>query len=204
MKAKFIVFEGINNAGKKTHIKILTDRLRDFGIGVVVISFPDYDNDIARMTKKIEMNSFTSSLLFAADRSFHQERIMALLERGTVVIADRYCYSNFAYKSVGGVPIDWLKEIEKPVIKPDMVILIDLPTEASIKRVQQASIEEFTKKEMLTELEKQREFTEKVRQEYLNLARCDKETKWFVIDGTKELKDNLQDIWNIVSKEIEL
>ena len=202
MEAKFIVFEGITGSGKKTHIKILTDRLREQGIGVVNIGFPNYETDIARLTRRPELDPFTISLLHAADRSLQQERIKALLERGSVVIADRYCYSNFAYQSARGVDLQWLKDIEKSVIKPHIVILIDIPIEFSMKRIEQANIEDFTKKEVLSRME--REFMEKIREAYLQLARYNKDSKWFVIDGSQDMKSNQEQIWNIVSKELEI
>lgn len=204
MKAKFIVFEGISGSGKKTHIKILTNKLREQGIGVVNISFPNYETEIARLTKRIEFDPFTLSLLYAADRSLYQERIKALLGRGTVVLSDRYCYSNFAYQSVHGIDLGWLRSIEKHIVKPQVVILIDVPVEVSMKRIQQASIEDFTKKEALSKLEREKEFLEKVREVYLRLARYDKETKWYVIDGSQDLKSNQEQIWDIVSKELGL
>jgi len=202
MEAKFIVFEGITGSGKKTHIKMLTDRLREQGIGVVNIAFPNYETDIARLTRRPELDPFTISLLHAADRSLQQERIKALLDRGSVVISDRYCYSNFAYQSAHGVDLEWLKEIEKNVIKPHIVILIDLPVEMTMKRVEQSSIEDFTKREVLSRLEREREFMEKIREAYLKLARYNKEAKWFVIDGSQDLKTNQEQIWNAVSKEL--
>ena len=204
MEAKFIAFEGITGSGKKTHIKILTDRLRQVGVGVMNIAFPNYETDIARLTKRAELDPFTLSLLYAADRSLYQERIKALLERGTVVISDRYCYSNFAYQSARGIDLEWLKEIEKNVIKPHLVILIDLPVEMSMRRVEQASIEDFTKQEVLGRLERERDFMERIREAYLKLARYNKEAKWVVVDGSQDLKVNQEQIWDAVKNELGL
>jgi len=204
MKAKLIAFEGITGSGKKTHIRALTERLREQGIGVVTITFPNYETEIARLIKNPELDAYTRSLLFAADRSLQQSRIKALLERGTVVMCDRYSYSNFAYQSARGAPLDWLKEIEKNIIKPDAVILIDIPTAVSMKRVQQSSIEDFTKKEILSRLEREKDFMEKIRATYLKLAKENKESKWYVIDGSQGLKENQRQIWSIVTKELGL
>ncbi|MCS7106456.1 MAG: dTMP kinase [Candidatus Aenigmarchaeota archaeon] len=204
MKGLFVVFEGITGSGKKTHIKLLAEKLKERGKEVTVISFPNYETEIARFTKRPDLDSFTQSLLFAADRSLHQERIKALLEKGNVVLCDRYCYSNFAYQAAKGLPIEWLKEIEKHNIKPDIVFLIDVPVEVSMNRVKQLSIEDFTKKEILERLEKEKEFLEKIREIYLSLAVSDKETKWFVVNGSEEISVNHEKIWEKVKEELKI
>jgi len=202
MKGKFIVFEGITGSGKKTHINSLEEKLKDLGKEVTLISFPNFETEIARLTKRAQFDPFTLSLIYAADRSQYQERIKRLLEKGVVVISDRYCYSNFAYQSAKGVPLNWLMEIEKNILKPDIVILIDLPVELSTERVKQSNIEDFTKREILDRIEKQKEFLEKIRETFLYLAENDEESKWFVIDGSKNISDNQEQIWSIVSKEL--
>lgn len=204
MKGFMLVFEGITGSGKKTHIGLIRDRLIDLGKEVVVISFPDYEAEIARLTKRIDFDPFTLSLLFAADRARNQERIKSLLERGSIVIIDRYCYSNFAYQSARGVPLQWLMEIEKNVIKPDIVILIDVPVDSSMARVQQSNIEDFTKREILSRLQRERETLEKIRDTYLDLARVNKEAKWIIVDGSREIAENHEQIWSIITKELKL
>lgn len=202
MKGLFIVFEGISGSGKKTHINFLVHMLNQAGREAVTLTFPDFDAEIARLTKRTEFDPFTLSLLYAADRSRHQERIRSFLEKGNVVITDRYCYSNFAYQSARGVPMDWLQEIERNIIKPDIGILVDVPVSVSVERIQQSRIEDFTKKELLDRLHRDRELLEKIRENFLYITRTDKKTKWFVIDGSQEMSRNQEQIWNIVSKEI--
>jgi len=96
--------------------------------------------------------------------------------------------------------------IEKNIIKPNLVFFIDVPIETSIGRVQQANIEDFTKKELISKLQIEREMQEKIRETYLHLAENnpDEETKWFIIDGTKELNEIHQEIWNIVKDNLGL
>lgn len=202
MKSMFIVFEGVTGSGKKTHIKMIEEKLKNLGKEVTVIGFPNFETEIARLTKRVQFDPFTLSLIYAADRSQYQERIKALLEKGNIVISDRYSYSNFVYQSVKGVPLDWLIEIEKNVVKPDIVILVDVPVEMSMKRIQQANIEDFTKHEILERLQREKEFLEKIRESYLSLAKKDKESKWFIIDGTKDLSENQEQIWNIIKNEL--
>jgi dTMP kinase len=202
MRGMFIVFEGITGSGKKTHIKLLAERLKELGKEVIVISFPDFESEIARLTKKPDLDNFTVSLLHAADRSRHQERIKSILEKGGVVITDRYCYSNFAFQSAKGVPLDWLMQIERNIIKPDLVFLIDAPIEVSMKRVQQANIEDFTKRDILDRIQRERKNLEKTRENFLLLSRRDLESKWFIIDGSLNIEEIRQQIWEEVSKEL--
>jgi len=203
MKGLFIAFEGITGSGKKTHIKLLTEELQSRKINFTTLSFPDFENDIARLTKRLQLDSYTLSLLYAADRSFSQERIKILLENGQVVITDRYCYSNFAYQAAKGLPLEWLQEIEKHMIKPDIVFLIDVPVETTLARVRQLSLEDFSKREILERIEKEKEILEKVREIFLKLAKENKEAKWFVIDATKSIREVHEEIWSILEPEIE-
>jgi len=202
-KGIMITFEGLTGSGKKTHITMLADELVKEKVEVTTISFPNFETDIARLTRRLPFDPYTLSLLYAADRSFYQERIKALLERGQVVITDRYCYSNFAYQSAKGVPLEWLMEIEKNIIKPSIVFLIDVPVEDTVARIQQSSIEDFTKKEILERIQSGRETLEKTRENFLEMARANKEAKWFVIDGTKNVMEVHEQIWAIVKAEIE-
>jgi dTMP kinase len=203
VKGLLIVFEGLTASGKKTHIKNLAEKIKALGKEVTVLSFPDYENPIAKLTKRSDLDAYTQSLLFAADRQLNQQRIKALLEKGNIILCDRYCYSNYAYQSALGVDLNWLMEIEKNVIKPDLAFLIDVPIEVSIKRVQQASIEDFTKREILARLQKQREIFEKVREKFLEIAKTNKETEWHIIDGTKDINETLSEIWEIIKSKIQ-
>lgn len=204
MRGKFIVFEGITGSGKKSQIKLLSEDLKRAGKSVTTIAFPNFETEIARLAKRIPYDPFTLSLLYAADRSQYQERIKGLLDREEVVISDRYCYSNFAYQSARGVPLEWLIGLEKHIIKPDMVFLVDTSIDTSMTRVSQASIEDFTKSEILERLRRERETMEKIREMYLYLAKNnpDKETKWFVIDGTQDITKIYEQIWSIARREM--
>lgn len=206
MVGTFIVFEGITGSGKKSQVKLLAEDLRKRDKVVMIIGFPNFETDIARFTKKADLDPHTRSLLYAADRSQYQERIKGLLERDYMVISDRYCYSNFAYQAARGIDLDWLINLEKNIIKPRIVFLIDVPVDASVMRISQASIEDFTKLEMLDRLKRERETLEKIRETYLYLAKNnpDKETKWFVIDGTQELSKCYEQIWTIVREELDI
>jgi len=203
-KGLFVVFEGMTGSGKKSQIRLLTERLQKAGREVVNISFPNYETEIARLTKRGDMDAYTQSLLFAADRQHYQQRIKQLLEKGAVIICDRYCYSNFTYQSAKGILLEWLVQLEKNIIKPSVVIFIDVPISLSMSRVQQANIEDFTKREILERLERERENLEKIRETYLYLSKAeiDKETHWHVFNG--EIVESVlqEQIWSIIMNHL--
>lgn len=202
VKGLFVVFEGLTASGKKSQIDLLIERLQREGKEVVKITFPNYETEIARLTRKPDIDSFTQSLIFAADRQYYQSRIKQLLEKNAVVLCDRYCYSNFAYQSVRGVPIDWLIELEKNIIKPEIVFFIDVPTSVSFSRIQQSNIEDFTKREIMDRLQRERENLEKIRETYLHLSKVDKQTEWHVLNGEISESSLHEQIWNVVSKKM--
>lgn len=197
----FVVFEGITGSGKKTQIKFLADKLAARGKKIAIITFPDYEDPIARLTRSPDLDNHTVALLHAADRAHQQQRIKGLLESDNVVICDRYSYSNFAYQAAKGVDMNWLMNLEKKFLKPDFVFLVDVPISVSMGRVQQLNIEDFTKKEIISRLQREKDFLEKIRENYLYLAKNnpDKETQWFVIDGTEDINKTHEQIWNIVA-----
>lgn len=204
VKGLFVVFEGFTASGKKSQINLLTERLQRDGREVVRMTFPNYETDIARLTKKADIDSFTRSLLFAADRQHYQSRIKQLMEKNVVILCDRYSYSNFAYQSVKGVPIEWLVELEKNVIKPEIVFFIDVPTSVSFSRVQQSNIEDFTKTEILERLQKEKENLENIRAAYLFLSKSnfDRQTEWHVLNGEMSELALHQQIWDVVAKKL--
>jgi len=206
MVGSFIVFEGITGSGKKSHINLLAEDLRKVGKVVTLIGFPNFETEIARLTKRTPFDSHTLSLLYAADRSQYQERIKSLLETENIIICDRYSYSNFAYQGARGMDLEWLINLEKNIIKPKIVFLIDVPVDTSMTRVSQLNIEDFTKREILERLNKEKEIMERIREIYLYLAgnNPDKETKWFVIDGTQEMSKCYEQIKAAVRKELNI
>ena len=202
----FIAFEGIDSAGKKTQIKLLAEKLREEGKEVATISFPSYETEIGKLIKNwisrvLPLTPETASLLYAADRMQYQERIKEWLRKGWIVITDRYCYSNIAYQSCLGLSKEWLIEIEKPIIKPDLILLLDLPERtASLRSEKQESLNNFLK---VKKEEPEESLRERVRKEFLELASNPPYgKKWFVIDGNKPVEEIHEELWKIVEKEI--
>ncbi len=205
MTGIFIAFEGTVSAGKKTHVKMLADRLKEMGKEVVTISFPSYDTAIGKLikgwiTKSLQLSPETASMLYAADRMQYQDRIKEWLRKGWVVITDRYCYSNIVYQSALGLPKQWLIDIEKPIIKPDIVFLMDAPVKDSERGIRQESLQKF----LNIEQEKPEEsLKDRVRNGFLSLAENPPYNEnWYVIDTTKPVEEVHVDILDIIRGKI--
>ncbi len=144
-KGKFIVFEGTDGSGKSTQMKLLGKYLQEKGVPCYFTHEPT-DSPFGALLRsclsgRIDADEHAIALLFAADRIDHITNsvngIRSKLEAGYTVLCDRYYYSSFAYNG-GFVPIEWVKTLNAPamdMLRPDLVIYLDLSAEASMKRV---------------------------------------------------------------------
>ena len=137
----FIVFEGIDGSGKDTHLKLLSESLREAGHNVVETAEPSRDR-VGTFLKRYakskgdRLPAETEALLYAADRYEHVSRvIMPALNRGQIVVSIRYLYSSLAYQGGAGVDLDWIREINRFAPKPDLGILFDILPEYSLNRL---------------------------------------------------------------------
>lgn len=144
-KGKFIVFEGTDGSGKSTQMKLLGKYLSEKGEECYLTHEPTDSpfGSLLRscMSGRIDADEHAIAALFAADRLDHITNpvngIRAKLEAGVTVLCDRYYFSSFAYNG-GFVPLDWVVELNKPameMLRPDLIVYIDLPPEESMKRV---------------------------------------------------------------------
>jgi dTMP kinase len=196
-KGKFITFEGVDGAGKSTHLEWFTEKLRQRGIDVLLTREPG-GTPLGEKLRDILLNqpmlAETEALLMFAARFEHVEQIIkpALL-RGSWVVSDRFSDASFAYQGGGrGVPAEKLEVLENWVhagFQPELTLLFDLSVEVARNRLSNsAKLDRF-------ENEKN-PFFEKVRQAYLN--RCEKYPERFaLIDASKtpdEVKKYLENI----------
>lgn len=206
MPGLFIAFEGTLSAGKKTHSRLLAEKLREMNKEVVLISFPSYETEIGKLIKgwisrNLNISPEAASMLYAADRMQYQKRIKEWLKKGWIVITDRYCYSNITYQTILGLSKQWLIDIEKPIIKPDVIFLLDIPEkEASERGLKQENLSAFLDME---EVKPEEPFRERVRKEFLELSKNPPYGKsWHVLDGTKSVEIVSNEIWGIVQTMI--
>jgi len=124
---KFIVIDGLDGTGKSTQCKMLCAAIKANGSKAITTAEPSDSaiGNIIRVNAKlfVELNPKAEALLFAADRAVHVDAIQSALDMRYWVICDRYYYSSFAYQSLVA-NIDWIKELNKYFLKPDLAILL--------------------------------------------------------------------------------
>ena len=160
----FIVFEGIDGAGKTTQIELLAQKLRDAGLDPYVTAEPtgmETGKAIRRVLSGAVSKTPTQvAAMFVQDRIDHNvdptEGIEILLAQGKAIICDRYYYSSLAYQG-SLTDFDWVMaaNCDCPEIrKPDLCIFLDLSPEESMKRITQGrtQVEIYEKADTLTKV----------------------------------------------------
>ena len=140
---KFITFEGIDGAGKSTHIEFVADLLRARGLNVIITREPGgtpLGEKLRELLLHQKMHLETEALLmFAARREHLAEVIEPALARGDWVISDRFTDASFAYQGGGrGLDIRKLDALEQwvhPDRQPDLTLLFDLPPQIARERL---------------------------------------------------------------------
>ncbi|WP_129668925.1 dTMP kinase [Phytoactinopolyspora endophytica] len=141
----FVAFEGGDGVGKSTQVDLLAKHLRTLGRDVVVTREPG-GSRIGKEVRTIlldggELDARAEALLFAADRADHvASLIRPALQRGAVVITDRYVDSSIAYQGVGrelGIDqVAALSEFATLGLRPDLTIILDLDAAERRRRVE--------------------------------------------------------------------
>ena len=128
----FIVFEGLDRSGKSTQSKMLFDHFEKENITAKKINFPDRTSKTG-----IELNNYLTDSenklsdeevhkLFAANRWEKKDELISDITQGTSLVCDRYAYSGVAYTSAKGIDFNWCLESDVGLIKPDLVIYIEV------------------------------------------------------------------------------
>lgn len=142
-KAKFITFEGVDGAGKSTHLAWFAEALRQRGLEVLVTREPG-GTPLGERLREIllnqSMHAETEALLMFAARLEHIEQVIKpALQRGAWVVSDRFSDASFAYQGGGrGVPLAKLEQLERWVhedLQPDLTLLFDIPVEIARQRL---------------------------------------------------------------------
>jgi dTMP kinase len=171
-RGKFITFEGIDGAGKSTHIAAVVALLRNRGLNVVSTREPGGTPLGERLRELLlheAMHLETEAMLmFAARREHLAQVIEPALARGDWVVCDRFSDSTFAYQGGGrGLDRNKLAELELWVqggLQPDLTFLFDLPPQVAGERI-------AAQGRQLDRFEQERaEFHARVRQAYLERA----------------------------------
>lgn len=204
MPAKFIVFEGPEGGGKSLQVGRLAERLRSDGCEVVATREPGgtrVGNEIRSILLGMGDNAIlpeTEVLLLAAARAQHvREIIQPALERGAVVVCDRFVDSTLAYQGGGsGVDISSLRSIQLFAtggLEPDIRILLDLPVQVGLRR-RHADPTSVNRIDLANVA-----FHQRVREAYLNLAATAPQ-RWVVIDAEETPDIVCENIWRQVRR----
>ena len=192
MTGLFITFEGGDGSGKTTQINLLATWLESQGQTVVLTREPG-GTDLGVELRNIVLHRKgfiaprAEALLYAADRSHHiHSLVRPALERGEVVVQDRYLDSSVAYQGAGRVlDPEEVRELSlwaTERLMPNLTVLLDVP--ASVAKARQAQTErEYDRLEAEAE-----DFHTRVRESYLSLAEAEPE-RFLVVNGELPIEE---------------
>ena len=209
----FITIEGPDGAGKTTQAQMLQESLHSLGFSTLLTREPG-GTPIGEDVRKIlltpsfgEMTSLCEVFLYCAARiQLVKEIIEPSLEKGSIVISDRFTDSTFVYQGyAGGVApemIDKLNIWATGALQPDITFLLDLPLEESRRRLLKK--QEASGSQAPDRIEqKNSDFHNRVREGFLQLASQDPR-RIFIINGEKEPKEIHLAVWNQVKKQLKI
>ena len=198
----FITFEGGEGCGKSVQSRALYRRLSQLAIPVVLTHEPGgtpLGKKLGRWLKwaqNIDISPLTELLLFNASRAQLIDKVIhPNLEKGKIVISDRYADSTIAYQSYGrGLDLEMVKAVDDAAtqgLKPALTILLDISAEKGLARKRAKKQDRFEQEELA--------FHQRVREGYLKMAANDPQ-RWLVVDASQPKRKVAQIIWQRVSQ----
>jgi dTMP kinase len=118
-----------------------------------------------------------------------QNEVLPALNKGRVMVSDRYVYSSYAYQGAAGLELKWIEKLNKHAIRPDLAIFIDVKPEAVVQRLKR-------RKSVMEDLETQK----KVREVYLKYV---EKSQLVRLDGNKPKRAVAKDLFRIVKEFLE-
>jgi dTMP kinase len=200
VRGKFITFEGIDGAGKSSHVEWLAETLCQKGHVVHVTREPggtELGENLRELLLNKAMHLETETLLmFAARREHLAQLIEPALSRGEWVVCDRFTDATFAYQGGGrGLDRNKLLQLEHWVhedVQPDLTLLFDLPLDVARERIALAS-------RVLDRFEQERaDFHERVRQAYIDRANHNP-ARMRLINAQRSIEDIRNSLQEIIS-----
>lgn len=185
MRGTLITFEGIEGSGKSTQVERLAAYLRSRGLDCLVSREPG-GTEVGEQIRtilldpKCRMEPLTELLLYLASRNQHvRQTVLPALQKGRVVILDRFSDSSVAYqgygRGLGARLVSRLNKLATAGLKPNLTILVDLPVATGKQRKPDGKLDRLEQETV--------EFHERVRQGYLRLARR-AAGRFKIVDGT--------------------
>jgi len=179
-----IAFEGLDQSGKETQAARLRERFAAAGRTVRALSFPDYDTPIGREIRAAldgqrDFAPDTLQLLYIANRHEYRVQMEQWLAAGDVVVCDRYRASSIAYGDAQGLDAAWLREVQRHLPEPSMILLLDIAPEEAVRR----------KAHGRDKFERDLPLLSRVRESYQRQAAAE---GWEAVDGARS-KDEISD-----------
>jgi dTMP kinase len=202
MRGRFITLEGIDGAGKSSHLRWVARYLRSCGVRVKVTREPGGTPAGERLRRLVlgsrhRLHAETETLLMFAARREHLANVIApALKRGVWVVCDRFTDATYAYQSGGsGVAWEKVEALERwvhPGLQPDLTILFDVSPAIGRKRT--------ARKRKRDRFEREKEaYFKRVRRAYLRRARA-KAGRIRVLDARKRLDQVKKELEKILSR----
>ncbi|TDD99058.1 dTMP kinase [Jiangella asiatica] len=192
----FVAFEGGDGAGKTTQQRLLAEHLRAEGCDDVLVTREPGDSRIGPQVRAIvldggELDPRAEALLFAADRADHVAHLIRpALDRGAIVLVDRYIDSSIAYqgegRGLGRDQIAALSQFATQGLLPDLTVVLDLDEEARRERMERQGSADRIEREP-------GHVHERVRRAFLDLAAAAPE-RYLVVDAARPPQDVAADI----------
>ena len=199
----FVVFEGVEGSGKSTQSKALRRRLIGGRYPVTLVREPGgtpTGEHIRRHLKGADhITPLAELFLFSAARTSLVEGVIRLaLDRGEVVVCDRYAYSTLAYQGhARGLDIEMVRHINEIAtggLVPQLIVLLDLDPELGMTRKASDQLDRFESE--------QTDFHRRVRHGFLELAREEPE-RWLVLDSSASLGSISDLVWKRVEQMLD-
>ena len=201
-KSLFISFEGIDGCGKSTQVKMLMNRFESDGIDSLLVREPggtqisEEIREVLLKNRNENMAERTEALLMTASRAqLTHDVIIPSLDSGLIVIADRFKDSTLAYQGGGrGLDINYLLQLNDFAtfeLDPDITFFIDVTADEGHRRLNSKNPDRIEGAGKI--------FQEKVREQYLKLARIYSD-RFIVLDGEKTPEEIHQIIWLEINK----
>lgn len=177
-----IVFEGIDGTGKSTQLGLLADYLSLRGYDVVTTREPTdspYGQKIRRLYVDRELCSREEELdLFISDRKTHvRELLLPSLEKGSVILCDRYFLSTAAYQGANGFDPGKIIEMNSFAPVPDIAFIFEQPVEISLQRITQGRGEELNDFEQADSLARVSTIFNSLHYPYITRIRADRKVE---------------------------
>jgi len=196
LRGALIVLEGPDKAGKTT----MCNMLRDAVEGCVLFHLPDRSTVTGKVIDRVlkkelkedeKMDKKELRLLFAANAMGVNARIVEQINMGKTVIVDRHVYSNVAYgTATGETDVEWLYNTYETMMRPDLVIILEVDAEIGNKRGQSAGVELYEVSDVQT----------KVQQAYKRMREHLPKQQWLTVSANNSVENVFKCVLSIVNE----